>query len=81
MEISIGDELTYNNTTYIIMENLEYDNKKYFLLSTTEKPITGVVVEYKIENEKLFINDDIDDNRKAQILLTIAKELKITEKE
>lgn len=81
MEISIGDEITYNNKTYIIMEDLEYDNKKYFLLSTTEKPITGVVVEYKIENEKLFINDDIDDNRKAQILLTIAKELKITEKE
>lgn len=81
MQFSIGDEITFSNNRYIIMEDIEFNDKHYFLLSTTEKPITGDVVEYKIENDRLLINDNVNDDIKKEILLRIARDLKIIENE
>lgn len=79
MDFFIGDEIIYDEKKYVIMDNIPYKNKKYFFLSTTEKPITGDVVEYKIENDELYINNDISDEIKKDVLLIIANNIKIKE--
>ncbi len=79
MDFLIGDEIIYDEKKYVIMDNIPYKNKKYFFLSTTEKPITGDVVEYKIENDELYINNDISDEIKKDVLLIIANNIKIKE--
>lgn len=79
MDFFIGDEIVYDGKKYMIMDNVLYKNKKYFFLSTTEKPITGDVVEYKIENDELYINNDISDEIKKDVLLIIANNIKIKE--
>ena len=60
-------EIVYDGKKYMIMDNVLYKNKKYFFLSTTEKPITGDVVEYKIENDELYINNDMSDEIKSKL--------------
>lgn len=79
MDFLMGDEIVYDGEKYMIMDNVLYKNKKYFFLSTTEKPITGDVVEYKIENDELYINNDISDEIKKDVLLIIANNIKIKE--
>ena len=79
MDFFIGDEIVYDGKKYMIMDNVLYKNKKYFFLSTTEKPITGEVVEYKIEGNELYINDSIPDDMKREVLLEIANRINIEE--
>ena len=74
MDFKIGDQLKFDDKNYIILENINYKNKLYFLLSTTEKPIQGVLVEYKIENNEIYINKKIEEQIKKDILFMLAEE-------
>ena len=53
MSFNVMDEIIYDNKRFIIIDEVEVKNNRYFFLSTTEKPITGEVVEYKIEGNSL----------------------------
>lgn len=79
MSFNVMDEIIYDNKRFIIIDEVEVKNNRYFFLSTTEKPITGDVVEYKIENDELYINNDISDEIKKDVLLIIANNIKIKE--
>lgn len=79
MDFSIGDEIMYEDKKYIIMDIINYENKSYFFVSTTEKPVTGNVVEYKIDNNELNINENVSDEIKKNVLLVIANNIKIKE--
>lgn len=73
MDFKIGDKLEFDNKNYIILDNIDYKNKKYFLLSTTERPIQGVLVQYKIENNEIYINKKLEEETKKDILFMLAE--------
>ncbi len=79
MSFNVMDEIIYDNKRFIIIDEVEVKNNRYFFLSTTEKPITGEVVEYKIEDNELYINDSIPDDVKREVLLEIANRINIEE--
>ena len=79
MSFNVMDEIIYDNKRFIIIDEVEIKNNRYFFLSTTEKPITGEVVEYKIEDNELYINDSIPDDVKREVLLEIANRINIEE--
>lgn len=79
MSFNVLDEIIYDNKRFIIIDEVEVKNNRYFFLSTTEKPITGEVVEYKIEDNELYINDSIPDDVKREVLLEIANRINIEE--
>ena len=79
MSFNVMDEIIYDNKRFIIIDEVEVKNNRYFFLSTTEKPITGEVVEYKIEDNELYINDSIPDDVKREVLLEIANRIDIEE--
>lgn len=79
MSFNVMDEIIYDNKRFIIIDEVEVKNNRYFFLSTTEKPITGEVVEYKIEDNELYINDSIPDDMKREVLLEIANRINIEE--
>ena len=79
MSFNVMDEIIYYNKRFIIIDEVEVKNNRYFFLSTTEKPITGEVVEYKIEDNELYINDSIPDDVKREVLLEIANRINIEE--
>lgn len=79
MSFNVMDEIIYDNERFIIIDEVEVKNNRYFFLSTTEKPITGEVVEYKIEDNELYINDSIPDDVKREVLLEIANRINIEE--
>lgn len=79
MSFNVMDEIIYDNKRFIIIDEVEVKNNRYFFLSTTEKPITGEVVEYKIEDNELYVNDSIPDDVKREVLLEIANRINIEE--
>ena len=79
MSFNVMDEIIYDNKRFIIIDEVEVKNNRYVFLSTTEKPITGEVVEYKIEDNELYINDSIPDDVKREVLLEIANRINIEE--
>lgn len=79
MSFNVMDEIIYDNKRFIIIDEVEVKNNRYFFLSTTEKPITGEVVEYKIEGNELYINDSTPDDMKREVLLEIANRINIEE--
>lgn len=79
MSFNVTDEIIYDNKRFIIIDEVEVKNNRYFFLSTTEKPITGEVVGYKIEDNELYINDSIPDDVKREVLLEIANRINIEE--
>ena len=79
MSFNVMDEIIYDNKRFIIIDEVEVKNNRYFFLSTTEKPITGEVVEYKIEDNELYINDSIPYDVKREVLLEIANRINIEE--
>ena len=79
MSFNVMDEIIYDNKRFIIIDEVEVKNNRYFFLSTTEKPITGEVVEYKIEDNELYINDSIPDDVKREVLLERANRINIEE--
>lgn len=79
MSFNVMDEIIYDNKRFIIIDEVEVKNNRYFFLSTTEKPITGEVVEYRIEDNELYINDSIPDDVKREVLLEIANRINIEE--
>jgi len=81
MDFELGDEIKYDDKSYVLMSNMELDNKKYFLLATTEKPVTGFVVEYRIHNDELQINESVDQEIIYKVLENCAKDLKIDYKD
>ena len=79
MSFNVMDEIIYDNKRFIIIDEVEVKNNRYFFLPTTEKRITGEVVEYKIEDNELYINDSIPDDVKREVLLEIANRINIEE--
>lgn len=79
MSFNVMDEIIYDKKRFIIIDEVKVKNNRYFFLSTTEKPITGEVVEYKIEDNELYINDSIPDDVKREVLLEIANRINIEE--
>lgn len=77
MEFELGDEIKFDDKSYVLMSDMKLNNKTYFLLATTEKPITGIIVEYRIENNELQINENVDKEIMYKLLENCAKDLKI----
>ena len=77
MDFELGDEIKFDDKSFVLMSNMELNNKKYFLLSTTEKPITGIIVEYRFKDGELQVNEDVDQETMYKLIENCAKDLKI----
>lgn len=78
MEFNLGDELEFEGKKYLIMSDIFHKGRNYFLLSTTDKPVTGLIVEYELDEGKIYINKEIDLEIEKELMLFMAKDLNIS---
>lgn len=75
MELKVGGKITLSNKKeFRIIEIVEYNDLRYLLCSTTEKPIIPVILEHRIINGKDNVRLEENKDILKQIYLKIYKE-------
>ena len=75
MKLEIGEIITLDSDgkDYLVVKEVEYNNKNYYYLMSTKKPVEILIVEFKVQDGKEVIETVTNRDELDNIMKIVAE--------